>query len=285
MLRYLRHTIPDGFTSNLVRYPIGTAIFLPFLFGAVRNGSLRRIALLAMLPAACNVLGQTLWAIAPYHVDVGTMAFLVRLCTVWSILTAMLLFRDERRLLRSPRFWGGAALAAIGFLIMARAHLAVFASAGMTGVLIMFFCGLGYGLYYATARYAVQGVHPLAAFCLVGLYTSATFVLMAPAGEPAKLLDVPPFDITLLVLSALIGVGAAHGMYFVAVRRIGVTVSALTLSATPFVSAVIGWLVLNEPMSAAQWVGGLILTAGAMLAGWSELQLTASEETRTFHED
>ncbi len=285
MLRYLTAYVPDGFTTNLVRYPVGTVIFLPFLITAFRNGTLRRIAWLALLPAAFNILGQTLWAIAPYHVNVGTMAFLVRLCAVWSIVTAFLLFPDERRLLRSPRFWIGAALAVAGFVIMARAHLATFSQAGMTGVLIMFFCGLGYGLYYATARYAVQGVHPLAAFCLVGVYSSVVFVMMAPLGRPSGLAELPPFPLALLILSALIGVGAAHGMYFVAVRRIGVTISALTLSVTPFVSIVVGRIFLGETFSTQQWVGGLILTAGATLAAWSEMRLTGPDAGRTFHED
>ena len=42
MLKYLSRPdcVPDGFTSNFIRYPVGTIIYLPLLIHAVRRRNL-----------------------------------------------------------------------------------------------------------------------------------------------------------------------------------------------------------------------------------------------------
>jgi len=73
-------------------------------------------------------------------------------------------------------------------------------------------------------------------------------------------------DTLLLIGSAFVGIAAAHGMYYVAIQRLGVAVSALALMLTPFVSLLGSWFYLGEKFSALQWIGGLTLIAGAALA-------------------
>jgi O-acetylserine/cysteine efflux transporter len=265
MLRYLRHAVPDGFTTNLVRYPISTLLYIPLIVAVVRRQSLGTFWKAALLPAAVNIVGQTLFAVSLYHMEAGMMSLLVRISVVWSILGAFLLFPDERRLARLPRFWLGAVLAVAGFVLMAFIGQDAAEVSGL-GKLIVFMCSIFWGLYDITVRWTMRDLHPLVVFGVIGNYTSIGLILMAPLGEPASVLRLTAGDATLLVVSAFVGIAAAHGMYYVAIQRLGVAVSAITLLFTPFVSTVGEWMYLDEGMTPLQWAGGVILVLGAATA-------------------
>ncbi len=278
MLKYLTAYVPDGFTTNAVRYPLGSVIYLPLLYAAARRKRLGAIWLTALLPTSVNLLAQTLWAIAPYHLDVGVVAFLVRLCVVWGILAAFCLFPDERRLARLPRFWAGVALAIAGFLVMAFDAGVLSSRVGLVGIVIMFFCSIGYGLYGVMVRYVMRDMNPLVVFSVVGGYTSIGVLLLAPLGEPSSLVRLDGTRLAILGLSALIGISTAHVLYYIAVQRIGVAISSLTLSVTPFLSTIIAVVFLGEQFSRGARIGGILLTAGAVLALRSQQHLAAAPE-------
>ncbi len=275
MLKYLAAPglVPDGFTTNLVRYPVAALIYVPWLVIGIRKGGLGRFWLVALIPTSINLAGQTLWACAPYHITPGLQAFLLRLATLWAILGAFCLFPDERLLARSPRFWIGSALALIGFSVMSVLGVQVSTGTRITGIVIMFFCGICYGLYGVTVRYVMGSLHPLVVFSVISVYTSVGLIALAPLGEPSSVLRLEPLPLCILVLSALLGVAIAHGLYYIAVQRIGVAITSLTLAATPFVSIVGSHIVFGEQFSRGQWTGGVVLLVGSSLALWSQQQL------------
>jgi len=268
MLKYLARPeyVPDGFTANAVRYPIAALLYLPWLVFGIRRGQLRGLWLTAAIPTALNLACQTLWAWAPYHLDAGLLAFLLRLCVVWSLLGAFIVFRDERPLARSPRFWIGAGLALMGFVVMSWHGITRGPGASMTGILIIFFCGICLGLYGVSVRYVMHKLHPLVVFSLVSGYTSIGLIAMAPLGEPASVLRLPSLPLTVLIASSFIGIAAAHGLYYIAVQRIGVAICSLMLMATPLVSSLGAYLLLGENFTLTQWAGGAVLLVGSTLA-------------------
>ena len=272
MLRYLTAHIPDGFTTNLVRYPSSTIVYIPLLIAAHRRGvRLGPFWKWALLPAFVNIVGQTLFAIAPYYMEAGLMSFLLRLSTIWSIVLALLLFRDERVLARNPRFWLSAGLAMLGFVLMALIGRPVVL--GLAGVVIVLLCSVFWGLYDVTVRLTMGRLHPLIVFGVIGNYTSLGLILLGPLGEPRSVLSLSPGVFVLLILSAYIGIAAAHGMYYVALQRLGVAVSSITMLLAPFVTILGSALTLGERLSALQWAGGLVLTGGAMSALWTRYRL------------
>jgi drug/metabolite transporter (DMT)-like permease len=267
MLQYLTAYVPDGFTTNLVRYPVACLFYLPLLASAIRQGRGGRFWVAALLPAGVNLAGQTLWGIAPYHhLSAGTIAFLLRLSGVWGILGAFWLFPDERSLARRPLFWVGVSTAVGGFLIMSWAQVTQVSQAGWSGLLIMLACGVCYGFYGVTVRYVMGRLNPLFVFGVVGSYTSLGLIAMAPLGRPASLLTMPPQAWLTMLVSAVTGISLAHGMYYAAVQRIGAAVSTLMLSVTPFVTICGSAVFLGERFTPKQWVGGSILVLGATLA-------------------
>lgn len=259
--------MPDGYTTNLIRYPIATIIYIPLLIMAVRRGGLGRFWVAALLPTAVNIVAQTLFAISPYYLPAGVMSFLVRISAVWSVLLAFCVFPDERSLARSPRFWGGAGLAVVGFLLtwLGRPLEPI----SMAGIVIIFACSIFWALYDITVRYTMRDINPFVVFGVIGNYTSIGLIAIAPLGQPSSLLHLDGWSIALLVISAYVGIAAAHGMYYVALQRLGVTIPALTMLLCPFVSIILAAIFLGERFSPMQWVGGIVLVTGAGLAMWS----------------
>ncbi len=268
MLRYLTGFIPDGFTTNLVRYPLATVVYIPLLVLTARRGGLGRFWVAAIVPALVNIVGQTFFAIAPYYLEAGMMSFLARISVIWSVLGAFALFPDERRLARSPVFWTGAAFAVVGFIVMSVAGGAA-GRVSLAGALIILACSMLWGLYDVTVRHTMGKINPLVVFGVIGNYSSIGLILLAPLGEPRSILHLRPAHMALLVVSAYIGITFAHGLYYVAIQRLGVAVSAITLMITPFISLLGSWLFLDERFTSLQWLGGGVLIAGATLALWS----------------
>jgi hypothetical protein len=71
-----------------------------------------------VVPAACALTAQILWAAAPYYLPASPIGFLARLSMFFSILFAMLLVREERQLLGIPQFYFGLLATMAGFLLM-----------------------------------------------------------------------------------------------------------------------------------------------------------------------
>lgn len=266
LLKVLTCHVPDGFTANAVRYPLACLFYLPFLIHGIVGRIERRFWLAALLPALVNLAGQTLWGVAAYYTSAGMVSFLLRLSTIWGILGAFWLFPDERQLAGSKAFWAGVVMALAGFITMSWAQLLEVTSTGWAGLTIMFFCAICYGMYGVTVRYVVADRNPLFVFSVVGWYTSVGLLAMAPIGQPSALLQLTIKPWILLVVSAVVGIALAHGMYYTALQRLGAAVSMLMLSVTPFVTILGSSLYLGEQFSAGQWAGGLLLVAGATVA-------------------
>jgi len=273
MLKYFTSYIPDGFTTNMVRYPLATLFYAPLLLHEIRRGRLGTFWLWALIPTFVNITSQTLWAWTPYYLDPGVIGFSIRLSMIWSILGAFLVFADERQIARSPIFWVGVALAFVGFATMSWSSVTKTTGASLFGLVLVLACSMFYGLYGVTVRYVMRDLNPLTTFGVIGSYTSIGLLLMAPLGQPSSVLAMPAWPMAILALSAIVGITCAHGMYYMAVQRIGVAVSTLMLSATPFVTILGSSIILGERFSLTQWIGGLGLVAGATLAAWTQQQL------------
>jgi drug/metabolite transporter (DMT)-like permease len=194
------------------------------------------------------------------------MAFLYQLCSVWSILAAFVVFPDERRLARDRLFWTGTAAAVAGFVLLSAPSLLAGTGGSALGILIISLCGVCMGFYGVSVRYVLRDKHPLVLFSLVATYTSVGVLLAAPIGQPSALLRLHPPIMALVIASSLIGIAFAHGLFYIAVQRLGVAVSYLVLMSTPLLSYTCSWLWLGERLTALQWVGSVILLAGSATA-------------------
>lgn len=274
-LRYLADYIEDGWTTNGARYPIGAVFYLPFLISAIFRGELRRrLLVVSLIPAAINVVGQTLWAWCPYYVNPGLLSFLIRSSILWSAVGSFLVFRDERALAESKRFWGGIVLAVIGLGALALQHHDASVGTTWMGIVMAVACAASWSAYGIGMRLIVRRTSVGLAFSVISLYTAgACIVMMFLWGDVRQLAAIPLKVQLILTVSAILGVALGHGLFYIAIRRLGVSISYGTGMATPFVTYGLSYVFFDEHLGAIQWVGGFVLIVGASLLIWAQQQL------------
>lgn len=271
-LRELTYYV-DAWTANGLRYPFAAILYWPILVAALRAGRLdRRLLLRALVPAFFSFTGQILWALSPYYLPASLMGLLVRASILWALLAAMVLFPDERYLLRSKRFLAGLACASGGVVAISIEQGALGASAGGVGILIVLGCGLFFGLYGVSVRWCLGGVPSLLAFGVVSQYVSAgTISLMLIFGAPAAVPGLPAKAFILLGASSFLGIALSHFTYYVAIHRLGAARSSVAHLGGPFVTILLATLILGERLSAIELAAGAVLLSGlvlVLLAQW-----------------
>ena len=273
-LRSFIHEI-DGWTANGVRYPFAALIWLGPLLYFYRKGRVESIYFRrALVPTAVNLAGQTLWAWAPYFLQPAMMAFLVRISSIFAVLGAFLVFRDEAKLGGSVAFWGGLVSCLLGFAGMTFLGREPPTGATLTGIIIILSCGVFWGWYGISVRWAMRGVDARVSFPIICIYTSVgTFALMLLLGEPTRLLEMRIDRLLLVALSSVVGIAMAHVFFYKAIERMGVAISTSCQLLSPFVTAVGSLFIFSEVLTLGQWGSGSILLAGCGLLLWSQRKL------------
>lgn len=272
-LRELTHHV-DAWTANGIRYPFASLLYLPIIAGACRSGALDRSLLArAVVPAFLSLGGQVLWALAPYHLPASLIGFLIKASILWGLAGAMILFREERALLRRPSFHAGLILAAAGFVALAlspsRAEPLAIASdpdVTTTGLVIILGCSAFFGLYGVSVRRFLQDTPPALAFGVVSLYVSAgTLAFMGACGDTAQIASLPGKAWWLLVVSSFLGIALSHWLYYDAIQRLGPSIAMGVHLLGPFVTLALANLALGEEMGPSGWGAGTVMLAGAGL--------------------
>jgi len=235
------------------------------LWHAHRTGQLNRDVLTRLrVPALLALGGQILWGLAPYYLSASTIGFYIRFALVWSVLAAVTLFPDERRLLGLPRFYVGLALCIGGFVALSVAGIQSDADVSVTGVVIMIFCSFFFGLYAVSVRWHLRGMNPLVGFGVVAQYVSCgTLIAMLLWGTPSCLVPLSFGNWTALITSSLLGIALGHFFLYTAVQRLGAAVTSGVQSITPFFTVAMAYLFLGESMTTTKWIAGIVIVVGA----------------------
>jgi len=265
----------DAWTANGIRYPIAALLILPFVIRAARRGRVsRKILTRAIVPALLAFVGQILWAWSPYFLDASLIGFLVKSATVWAILGAMVLFRDERPLLRSRTFWAGIALCAGAVAALAIDRGAFEVRATGEGIVVILACSLFFGLYAVSVRWFMGDLSPIISFGIVVQYVSVgTIVLAIAFGEPASIPGLSAEAWLFLLVSALLGVGVSHMLMYVALLRLGTAITSSAQMVSPFITYLVAFFFLGETLSASTSGACLILVGGGFVLLWSQRNL------------
>jgi drug/metabolite transporter (DMT)-like permease len=276
-LKYFTSYI-DGWTSNGYRYPFATIFYLPWLYYFYKKGKLnKKIWILALVPAAGNLAAQCFWAWAPYYINPGLISFLARISIVWSIVGSFILFRDERSLLFSKRFWGGLSLAVAGYIGTIIARNGLPGGVTLTGIIIVLMFTLCGAVYRLGVRRNLIDIDPRLAFSVISLYTSVgTVTLLFFLGEPMAFTRIPGNVLILIALSALIGIGTAHVLYYFAMKRLGVAICSSFSFSAMFITAGWSFFLFDERLTIMQWICGIIMMSGGFLLLWSQEKVRAA---------
>ena len=265
-VRHLAEYI-DHWTNNGWRYGASALFWLPAVLWALGRGALpRSIWRAALVPAVANTLAQVAFTSAHSYVNPALLTFGLRLQLVAVALGAYLLFPSERETIRSARYLCGLGLlvAGIAGVLLGGGNLGEGSNA--LGIALAIAAGMGYGVYGLAVRRFMYGFHPVYAFGVIALYTGSALVVAMLAfgrGHGAEVLELGSRELWYLGLSAFLGIAVGHVLYYTAIDRMGVAVTAGVLQLQPFVVGSMAAVLLGETLSAGQWVGGVVAVAGA----------------------
>jgi len=274
IIRYLTGHL-DTWTQNASRYLVAFVIWTPFLLFRVRQGRVENgVWKKALIPTVLNILQQIFYTTAFYYIEPALMSLLVKTSLIWIMVFALLLFPDERSLLRSRLFWAGLPLCVAG-VIGVMVFKEGFAVKGTpVGILLTLACGLSWGAYTVSVRYFFREVDSRTGFAVIAVYTTVGLIVLALIfGRPRQALYMPPGAWTAVVGSGLLGIAFGHVFYYVAIKRVGATISALFMLITPLGVYALTSCLFGETLGVLQWVAGLVLLSGAALVLWSQRSL------------
>ncbi len=263
----------DFWTANGWRYAISALLWLPVLvMGAARRTLPPNLWRAAMIPSLFNALGQMLFGLAPYLIDPGLMIFSLRVQIVFVAIGAAMLFPGERDLLRRPIFILGMALVlggSMGTVALKPGGIGFDTNARVAwGVLVAVGSGLFYAAYALSVRRYMHGMAAFTSFAAVSQITAGLLVvpmLVFARNHGADPLGLSGSRFGVLVLSAVIGIGLGHTMYFFSIARLGVAVTSGVVQLQPFLVSIGSLFLYDERLTPPQWASGSLAVAGAVV--------------------
>ncbi|MCC6951899.1 MAG: DMT family transporter [Phycisphaerales bacterium] len=289
-LRFFSKEI-DPWTANGWRYGVSAVIWLPPLLIAWARGSLPKgVWRAALWPSIWNIPAQVCFGLAPYFVEPGLMTFSLRVNIVFVTLGAALLFAAERRVIRSPGFLAGLVMVGVGAAATVALKPGGLGGGTLLGVLLAIGSGALYAGYALSVRRTMMGLNPLLAFAAVNQLTGLGLVacmLFLGDRHGAHVLDLARAEIatgfsdwtpqahkfSMLVLSAIIGIGLGHTFYFLSIARLGLATASAVVQLQPIMVSVASYFLFREVLTPAQWLMGLVAVTGAGLILWTQHRL------------
>jgi drug/metabolite transporter (DMT)-like permease len=224
------------------------------------SGGSRGFTLWLLLPGAFFAADLALWHWSIRLTSVANATLFANLAPIVVMIAARFLFLEQIR----PRFLLGLALALGG------AVLVVGSSFGLTQrhVLGDLF-GLATALFYAGYMLSVKFVRRTHDTLVVMIWTSLSAVpllLLVASLTGERMLPVSPTGWMVLLGLALVSQVGGQGLIAYAFRHLPASFSALSLLLQPVVAAALAWLILSEPLTPLQAVGGIVVLAGIAVA-------------------
>lgn len=266
LLRGLTTSI-DAWTANGIRYPMSAILYWPLLYFTFRSGQLTSALMQrCAVPALFALGGQVFWALAHYELQASEIGFLVRLSMVWTMAGSMVLFSDERQLLRKPWFYFGMALLVCGFLALSLPSGSLAERISSKGLAWIFLCGAFFGLYMVSVRRCIPDVNPILAFGIVAAIVSAgTVIGMFMYGDVSVVMRLTSGAWLMLVCSSILGIAFGHILMYTSIQRLGAIITSSCQSLMPFVTATVAAIFLGEALSQRQWTGGVLMIVGVLV--------------------
>lgn len=264
----------DFWTSNGWRYGFSAFLWAPLLMVAVARKRLPPgLWVAAIVPAMMNSLGQICFTWAHYKIDPGLLTFGLRSHIVFVTIGAAIMFPTERAVIGSPRFLIGLVMVVAGTFGTMALGDGLPAGASLFGVILALASGGLFAAYALSVRKFMQGMGSMVAFAAISQYTAAAMVgLMLAFGEDSgsRALLLGSGQFALLLLSAVIGIALGHVLYYVAIERLGVAMSAGIVQLQPICVGVASYFLFDEALSLPQWASGVVAVTGAAVMLWAQ---------------
>jgi len=191
---------------------------------------------------------------------VANATFFATTAPIWVVLFGWLLFRQRA----APGGLAGLALCLIGGSALMAESLQL-KPAGALGDAFGIATGVFFGLYFLAVQAPRKKASAARLTFEATLITAAIPFAVALVAERSMLPHSAGGLAALLALAWISHTGG-QGLLSVALGRLPAAFSSLVIFLEAIAAAGFGWLVLNEPVSAIQALGGLVILAGIFVA-------------------
>lgn len=270
-IKYLSSYI-DFWTQNFLRYCAACLFWLPFLFFSIKTKKLdKRVWKKAFLLALANMGVQSFWAASLYYMYPGFSSLLAKSSLIWIIVLSLILFAQERVLLKSKRFWAGMLLSIAGVIGVLVNKEGFTSGDSLIGIVLCLIYSFLWAAYTITVKLAFRDIDVRSGFSVISIYTVIGLgILVFIFGQPSQSLQMQPRPWFCVIISGIFSIAISHVLYYFSIKRIGAMIPSLALLASPFTVFTVSYLVFGETMSVLQWLFGVVLLLGCALSIWSQ---------------
>lgn len=263
--------LPPVFFASL-RFLIAAGLLLPYV--AFRSEPLRpqsRTDYLTILASGGLVVGaaNALLFIGQQYTTSATAAILISLSPILSVGLAVAVLPDERLALRGVV---GVVLGLLGVGIVAQPTPSNLFSSTMLGIGLLLLAAVALAVGGVALRHLQSSLSSLAVAAWATFVGGiAMLVLSLARGEPVATTAWSRVALLAVIYNGVVATPIGYIAYFSLLESVGpVRVNLLTY-VSPLVTAVFGWLLLDEQLSPLTLVGFLVITTGFFLIEYRSL--------------
>lgn len=273
----------DPWAQNFYRYAAACLAIAPLVLlrsrrhGPAVDWHAFRICLLPCIP---NVIHQITQVVALFYMGPGVYAIFTRTSVIFTALLALILFPEERHVIRQWQFQAGTLLGLLGAfgVIWFQAGENLLGSQNQTvggqdqhialpGLFIAFTATFCWALYGIFVKRPSAELGPIRSFGIVSLITSTLLLpLTCLFGNIATPLHAGAQMNLILILSAVTCITMAHVLYYVAIHEIGVALAQTLQLLCPLGAIALSAWIFHERLTSLQLWSAAVLLLGAFLA-------------------
>ncbi len=268
----------DSWTQNMLRYTVACMLWLPFLIISLNKKQFdKKIWRKALVPAAANLVMQSLWAAAFYYIGPTFMVLLTKTNILWIAGFSLIFFPEERSLTKSKSFWIGLSLSITGVIGVMYYKVNLSETRTIIGIIIALLTAFAWAVYTISVKIAFRDVDSRSGFSVIIIYTVIGLGFAALLfGKIEDCLYIGIQQWIYIVVSAILSIALAHVFYYAAIRRLGATIPALVILSQPFIVLAISYHIFGESLNIYQSLFGTVLIAGSALSIWAQQYLNRS---------
>ena len=260
----------DPWSQNFYRYAVACLAIIPFVmfqFGRGPKIDIRAI-LTCLVPCLPNVVHQITQVVALFYMGPGVYAIFIRSSVIFTALLALIIFPEERFVIRQWQFQVGTLLGLVGaFGVIWFQPNGEDKHIALPGLVVAFTASVCWALYATLIKRPSTRLGPIRSFGIVSVITSALLLpLMLAFGNLTTPIQVSAHVNLVLVVSAVTCITLAHVLYYVAIREIGVALSQSLQLLCPLGALALSAWIFHERLTVAQLISAGILLIGAFLA-------------------
>jgi drug/metabolite transporter (DMT)-like permease len=260
----------DPWSQNFYRYAVACLAIIPFVMFQFGRGPKIdiRASLACLVPCLPNVVHQITQVVALFYMGPGVYAIFIRSSVIFTALLALIIFPEERFVIRQWQFQVGTLLGLVGaFGVIWFQPNGEDKHIALPGLVVAFTASVCWALYATLIKRPSARFGPIRSFGIVSVITSTLLLpLMLAFGNLATPIQVSAHVNFVLILSAITCITLAHVLYYVAIREIGVALAQSLQLLCPLGALALSAWIFHERLTHAQLISAAILLTGAFLA-------------------